>query len=127
MKKGFLHIYIGLSCVAFICILIQVFLAGVAVFQNFSYWEAHKTFALFKYMYVVLFIVCLLGKLPKDLTWLAFILFAVVNLQYYTAHGFFGALHVVIPFLIFWLNVVMIRKSFNMIKYFKNEGEDDRP
>lgn len=117
MKKGLLYTYMGLSFLAFLCILIQVFLAGVAVFQDYTYWDFHKTFSLFKYIYFVAFIIALLGRLPKLLTWSAFILFAAANLQYYTAHGFLAPLHLVLPFFIFWLNIVIIKKSF----IFKNK------
>src|SRR5699024_12195451 len=104
------------SWLAFLCILIQVFLAGVAIFQVYSYWEIHKSFALFKYIYFVMFIVGLVGKLPKNLIWLSIAIFAIANVQYYTTHGFLASLHVVIPFLIFWLNLVIIRKAYKTLK-----------
>src|SRR5690625_2300627 len=116
MEKSLLNIYFGLSCLALLCILTQVYLAGVAVFQDYTYWEIHKSFALFKYIYLVMFIVGLLGKLPKSFTWLSLIIFAIANIQYYTAHGFLASLHVVIPFLIFWLNLVIIRKAYKTLK-----------
>ena len=98
MKKILLNTYFGLALIALICILAQVYFAGVAVFQDYEYWEIHKTFALFKYIYLVMFIVGLIGRLPKGLTWLSLLIFAIANVQYYTAHGFLAALHVVIPF-----------------------------
>jgi hypothetical protein len=116
MRKNFLKIYLFLSWLAFLCILIQVFLAGVAIFQVYSYWEIHKSFALFKYIYFVMFIVGLVGKLPKNLIWLSIAIFAIANVQYYTAHGFLASLHVVIPFLIFWINLVLIRKAYEALK-----------
>lgn len=116
MKKNLLKLYLLLSGLSFISILIQVYLAGVAVFQDYTYWELHRSFALFKYIYFVMFIVGLVGKLPKNLTWLSFALFAVANIQYYTAHGFLASLHVVIPFLIFWLNLVVMRDAYKTVK-----------
>lgn len=116
MEKILLKTYFGLSCVEMICILAQVYFAGVAVFQDYDYWEIHRSFALFKYIYLVIFIVGLIGKLPKHLTWLSLLIFGIANVQYYTAHGFLESLHVVIPFLIFWLNIVVIRNSFKKIK-----------
>src|SRR5690554_1736854 len=107
MRKNLLKIYLVLNWLAFLSIFIQVFLAGVALFQDYSFWEIHKSFALFKYLYFVMFIVGLIGKLPRNLTWLSIAIFAVANVQYYTAHGFLASLHVVIPFLIFWINLVI--------------------
>lgn len=116
MRKNFIKVYLVLSGLALLSILIQVFLAGVALFQDYTYWEMHKSFALFKYIYLFMFIVGLTGKLPKNLTWLAFVIFAVANIQYYTAHGFLASLHVVIPFLIFWLNLVIMRNAYKSLK-----------
>ena len=116
MRKNFLKLYLVLSGLALLSILIQVYLAGVAVFQDYTYWDIHKSFALFKYIYFVMFIVGLVGKLSKNLTWLSLAIFAIANIQYYTAHGFLASLHVVIPFLIFWLNLVIIRKAYKTLK-----------
>ncbi|PAV28288.1 hypothetical protein CIL05_18140 [Virgibacillus profundi] len=122
MRKSFLKVYLVLSWLAFLSILIQVFLAGVAIFQDYSYWEIHKSFALFKYIYIAMFIVGLVGKLPKNLIWLSIAIFAVANVQYYTAHGFLASLHVVIPFLIFWINLVLIRKAYEALKVQHSNG-----
>lgn len=116
MRKNFLTIYLILSGLAFLSIFIQLLLAGIAFTQDYTYWEMHKTFALFKYIYLIMFTIGLIGKLPKNLAWLAFILFAIANIQYYTAHGFLPFLHVVIPLVIFWLNLEAIRKSYKVYK-----------
>ncbi|MEK4301402.1 DUF6220 domain-containing protein [Oceanobacillus sp. FSL W8-0428] len=116
MKSIYQNLYLGLSCLAFLCILIQVYLAGIALFQDYTYWNIHKAFSLFKYIYLVMFIIGLLGKIPKSLTWYALILFTVANVQYYTAHGFLAFLHVILPFIIFSLNFIVIRNTLKLAK-----------
>jgi hypothetical protein len=120
MKRNYLTIYLILSGSAFLCIFIQILLAGIAFTQDYTYWELHKTFALFKYIYLIIFIVGLVGKLPKTQIWLAIILFAIANIQYYTAHGFLPFLHVVIPLVIFWLNLEAVRKTFKFYRVRNN-------
>ncbi|GGP10667.1 DUF6220 domain-containing protein [Oceanobacillus neutriphilus] len=116
MKNICQNLYLGLACLAFLCILIQVYFAGIALFQDYTYWNIHKAFSLFKYIYLAMFIVGLLGKMPKSLTWYALILFAVANLQYYTAHGFLASFHVILPFVIFSLNFIIIRNTLKLVK-----------
>jgi len=116
MIKVYKNLYFGLACLACLCILIQVYFAGVGVFQDYTYWNIHKSFSLFKYIYLVMFIIGILGKIPKSLTWSALILFALTNVQYYTAHGFLASLHVVFPFIIFGLNLIIIRNALKHLK-----------
>lgn len=63
-----------------------------------------------------MFMVGLLGKIPNSLTWYALILFAVANVQYYTAHGFLASLHVILPFVIFSLNFIIIRNTLKLAR-----------
>ncbi|WP_222125842.1 DUF6220 domain-containing protein, partial [Paenibacillus sp. Y412MC10] len=55
--------YFILSWVLMICIVVQVFLAGVALFDHSEAWKWHRTFVhMFEYISIILFILGIIGK-----------------------------------------------------------------
>ena len=53
------HIYTLLG----LCILIQVFLAGLSIFASTTYWTFHKTFVVyFEFLPLLLMLLALLGR-----------------------------------------------------------------
>ncbi|KGA98109.1 hypothetical protein AJ85_18500 [Alkalihalobacillus alcalophilus ATCC 27647 = CGMCC 1.3604] len=106
--------YFIFVCLALLAVLFQILIAGVALFENYSYWELHKAFAHFKYVYMLLFVIALFLKKHKTLIWLPLILFILANAQYYTAHGYIAALHVVIPIFITLLTVKLTFNSYQL-------------
>lgn len=109
--------YFILSWVLFICIVVQVFLAGVALFEHSDAWQWHRTFVhMFEYISLVMFILGIVGKLSRKLVWGSLGLFVLFNIQYYTAHGIAGALHPVLALALFWGALVLIRGSNPFLK-----------
>lgn len=105
-----------LAWIVFICIVVQVYLAGMAIFDNPINWIRHRHFVhMFEYSTVLMFILGFIGKLPRKMTWGSLGLFALFNIQYYTAHGIVGALHPVLALVMFWVSLVLSRLSYKKV------------
>ncbi|OZB92339.1 DUF6220 domain-containing protein [Paenibacillus sp. XY044] len=106
-----------LSWILIICIVVQVYLAGMALFGNTEVWKWHRTFVhMFEYISVLLFILGLIGKVSWKMTWGSLGLFLLFNIQYYTAHGIAGALHPVFALVLFWGALALVRSSYPFLK-----------
>ncbi|HEX7064030.1 MAG TPA: DUF6220 domain-containing protein [Bacillales bacterium] len=107
-------VYAFFAWLFFACVVVQVFLAGVATFSDAAYWGKHMTFAhLFELVPVVLFILSFIGHLRGGLRWWPLILLALIYVQYITANigkivsvDFIAALHPVNALVIFWIAMV---------------------
>lgn len=102
------------------CIAIQVFLAGIAVFNGPANWGMHTGFVhLFELLPLAMIPLAFLGQLPRGLRWHPLAVFFLIGLQYALIYGFpdvFGipavaALHPVNALLIFWVTLGMARGS----------------
>ncbi|MCJ8013001.1 DUF6220 domain-containing protein [Paenibacillus sp. KQZ6P-2] len=106
-----------LALALFICIVAQVYLAGMALFGNSEAWKWHRTFVhMFEYISVILFFLGIFGKLSWRMIWGSLGLFLLFNIQYYTAHGIAGALHPVLALVLFWGALALVRSSYPFLK-----------
>ncbi|HET7578752.1 MAG TPA: DUF6220 domain-containing protein [Bacillales bacterium] len=107
-------IYAFFAWLFFACVVVQVFLAGMATFGDASYWGKHMTFVhFFELVPIVLFILSFIGRLRGGLRWWPLILLALIYVQYITANigkvvstDFVAALHPVNALVIFWIAMV---------------------
>lgn len=84
--------YVLLSGVFSVCVLVQVYIAGMAVFIDPESWEFHRVFVrLFDPLLILLLIVAFLGKFPRSLKAIPIGLLLLVIVQYETA-SMFGSL-----------------------------------
>jgi Family of unknown function (DUF6220) len=78
--------YLLISWVFLICVVVQVFLAGLAIFMNWSYFEWHASFAhFFELLPLVLIGLAFVSRLPRSLRWLPTVAFLLIIVQYATA------------------------------------------
>lgn len=107
------YLYVGLAWGFVACIVIQTFLAGLAVFTDASHWNNHKVFVhIFEFIPIVMLITAFIGKLPKVLRWQSLALFLLTYSQYFTANlPQAGALHPVIALVLFWLSVKVAKQA----------------
>ncbi|WP_238402892.1 DUF6220 domain-containing protein [Paenibacillus mesophilus] len=107
------YIYLGLSWGLVACIVIQVFIAGLAVFGEPSHWHSHVLFVhLFEYLPLLMLLFAFIGKLPAAPKWQSFGLFLLVFSQYLTANlPGTGALHPVIAVALFWFSLSVARRA----------------
>ena len=92
-----------------VCVLVQVFLAGLFVFESREYIEDHQTFVhFFEFVPWIMLLLVFIGALGRTFAIHSFVLGMLIGLQYAFAeaeNGMVGALHVVNALLIFWLAV----------------------
>ncbi|WP_029192191.1 DUF6220 domain-containing protein [Paenibacillus harenae] len=95
------------------CIIVQTFIAGMALFSDSSAWKMHATFVhLFEYLPVLMLICSFAGQVPVRLRWLSGALFVLIFAQYFTANvPGAGAVHPVLALLMFWLSIYVARKG----------------
>ena len=92
------------------CIVIQFYLAGMAVLVNAEHWRDHTSFIhVFEFVPIAVFILTFFGRVRGLVRWLlAGVLYLLVMLQYMTAHigadaPYVSALHPVIAIAMFWM------------------------
>lgn len=101
------------------CLLVQVFIAGMAVFVFPTYWQWHTTFVhAFEGVPLRLILIAWLGRLRHSLRWMPLGILAFVIVQYATANlrhepdaQLVAALHPVTGFAITWLAIAIARGS----------------
>ena len=94
------------------CVVIQVFVAGLAIFVDPAHWAWHRAFVhAFELLPLVMLGLAFLGRLPVRTRWLTAAVFGLLILQYATAEnqGVAGAFHPVNALLLFWAAVSLAR------------------
>lgn len=91
------------------CILIQVFLAGLAIFVEPIYWVRHTMFVrFFELIPILMVVLALVGRLPRRWIWQSVALFILIFLMYFSAnigstYPYMAALHPVLAIVMFWV------------------------
>ena len=88
-RRGFV-----LSGGAFVVgVLIQIYIAGMAVFIDPANWSLHASFVhIIEWLPLVMLVLAFLGGLSRELKLLPVVLFMLIIVQYATALGFRGTL-----------------------------------
>lgn len=98
-----------------LCIVIQVFIAGMAIFDDPENWRKHTSFVhLFEFVPIVMFILGFPARLSKVMIWGSLGLYALIFAQYATAN-LGSALHPVIALILFWGSFAIARRSFRIV------------
>lgn len=106
--------YLILSVIFAVCVLVQVYIAGMATFVDPGSWQMHMSFVhVFEFLLIPMLALAFLGTLPRKLKLTPVLLFGLISMQYATAEGFNGsmvaAIHPVNALIIFWVTVIGIR------------------
>ena len=100
-----------------VCVLAQVYAAGMAVFVDPANWQLHATFVhLFEPLLLLWFVLGFAGRLPRRLKLVPVGLFVLVSVQYATASMFgslVAALHPVNALMIFVVALVATRRGWS--------------
>lgn len=111
-----------------ICILIQVFLAGLAQFWSSAHWASHAGFArLLIIVSVLLLVISFIARLPLSLRLRSAGLFGIIILITVSAKlpygiGYLSALHPVLALMLFFGTVSLIRETYAFKKEKKQES-----
>ncbi|MBD0384416.1 DUF6220 domain-containing protein [Paenibacillus sedimenti] len=106
-------IFLGLSWLLVACMIIQTFIAGMAIFSDAGQWSSHVAFVhLFEFLPILMLIFAFTGRLPRALRWQTSVLFVLIFAQYFTANlPGAGAFHPVIALVLFWLSFKVARRA----------------
>ncbi|MGP4106362.1 DUF6220 domain-containing protein [Virgibacillus sp. L01] len=120
-------ILVVLSLLFFICVVIQVFLAGIATFVNYGNWELHTTFIhYFEFTPIIMLFLSFFVSLPKEIRWDYAGLYLLIIMQYVTTQltasaPFVAAIHPVIAMVLFWRSLVTVKATMEMIQKNKKQ------
>jgi hypothetical protein len=111
--------YLGLAWVFVVCVLVQVFLAGMLVFVSRDWQEVHvQTGHIFGLLPYLMLILALVGRMPRKTVLLTLLLALLYGLQYAFINGASGlgvaaiaAFHPVNALLIFWTAITLARRA----------------
>ena len=108
-------LYVVFAWVLALCLLIQVFLAGLGIFGSPALLSLHTTFVhFFEFLPILLILLALLGRTRHALVWLSLLLQVQIELQYFFAHfpvAVVAALHPVNAVLLFWITIHLARRG----------------
>lgn len=122
--------YLILAILFTICILVQLYLAGIAIFMDSAVWIKHMMFVhLFGFNVPIFMLVfAFVGVMPRWAYWQLFGIFVSIFLMYFTANmrtvfPWIGPMHVVIAILLFVLSCSIVIKTWTL---FKTKTENGR-
>ncbi|WP_248924028.1 DUF6220 domain-containing protein [Paenibacillus hamazuiensis] len=120
-------LYQGLAAVFFVCVVVQIFFAGMAVFTSPSYWQYHLVFVRMFELFPILMLVCAFaGKMSKALRWMCVAIFVLIYAQYFTAHfPGAGAFHPVIAAVLFWVSLSAVARARRSISSEAREKQSE--
>lgn len=109
VARGSRFIFLCVAVLFVVCVTAQIFIAGLAIFTDSSYWHSHIVFVrIFELFPILMLILAFMGKLPVFLRWMCLLTLVMIFAQYFTAHfEGAGALHPVIAAVLFWVSIVV--------------------
>jgi hypothetical protein len=109
----------------FVCVILQVFFAGLALFVNNEYLQLHRMFAnYFEFVSLLMFLLSFAGRIRGGLRWWTLGLLALTSLQHMTVRAFTGflpALHTVDALLLFAISMHLMKRSWSWV-LLKSQG-----
>lgn len=112
-------VFFVLASIFAVSIVVQVFIAGLAIFTNYSYWTYHTIFVVFfQFIPIPMMVLSFIGHFPKSIRWqVAGLFLLIVPLQYVSVNvPGMGAIHPVIALVLFWLAVNVVKKAGNILR-----------
>lgn len=114
--RGWLRTFVyGLAWIFVLCIVMQVLLAGLALFMEPTHWSRHVDFArIFAILPLAMTVLAYCARLERRLVWRCVGLTAMMIFMFFTAAisarvSFLGAMHPVIALFLFWSGVKLIQ------------------
>jgi hypothetical protein len=108
-------VYGLLAAVYLVCVILQVFFAGLGVFVSSDHLQLHRTFAnYFEFGSIIMFLLSWFGRIRGSLRWLTLVLFVFTSLQHLTIQtftGFLPALHTVDALVLFGISMNLAKRS----------------
>ncbi|MBW7455434.1 DUF6220 domain-containing protein [Paenibacillus sepulcri] len=108
-----------LAAVFAVCVVMQVFLAGMASFVDSSHWQDHRSFVhYFEMIPLAMLVLTFIGPTGRTIRFLGFGMVILIIMQYLTAHmggriPELAALHPVLALLLFWISMIAVKRAFS--------------
>jgi hypothetical protein len=97
-------------------IVTQVVLACLAVFVDGGIWQEHRNIMnIIEFIPAIMFIFGIIGGIPKLFNALSLLLFLLIQSQYYTNYGWFGALHAAFAIVLFMISLYVAWGSYQIV------------
>ncbi|GIQ70562.1 hypothetical protein DUZ99_15210 [Xylanibacillus composti] len=111
-------LYFSLACGLIACILIQTYLAGMALFMDPGHWRTHTLFVhMFEVIPLLMLIFSFTGRLPISMRMESTGLLLLIFVQYFTANvAVAGAAHPVIALVLFVLSVQTTLRAWKQLR-----------
>lgn len=115
-------IFLPFTTLFTICILVQIYLVGIAIFVNPGAWVKHMMFIhLFGFNLPILMVIfAVVGSVPRWAYWKLFGIMVSTFLMYFTVHinailPWMGPIHPVLAILLFVLSYSIFIKTWGLI------------
>jgi hypothetical protein len=97
-------------------IVTQVVLACLAVFVDGGIWQEHRNIMnIIEFIPAIMFIFGIIGGIPKLFKALSLLLFLLIQSQYYTNYGWFGAIHAASAIVLFMFSLYVAWGSYQIV------------
>lgn len=121
------YAYLAVAGLFTCCVFVQVFVAGMAVFDGAANWALHRTVAhLVEPLVLLLFVLAFVGNVPRGLKLAPLALLALFTVQYATASLLFGstvaALHPVSGVVICLVAVWSVSRAWTVVSTTRGHG-----
>ncbi|WP_243297906.1 DUF6220 domain-containing protein [Bacillus litorisediminis] len=122
-------IFSCLSILLVVGIVIQIFIAGLAIFANPENWINHRIFVhLFELIPVFMLILSFIGSMPRWAIAQSAGVLGLIFLMYFTANAtsiwpWAAAAHPIIAMVLFWSSIQLSKKSLTFMKREENKKE----
>ncbi|MEH7111887.1 DUF6220 domain-containing protein [Neobacillus niacini] len=105
-----------LAWILLLGIVTQVSLAGLAIFVDGGLWQTHRTVMnVIEFIPSLMFILGIVGGIPKLYNAVSFVLFFFINFQYYTNFGWLGAIHSAFALVLFTISLFVAWGSYQVV------------
>lgn len=110
-------VYIASAWIFTVCVTAQVFIAGLALFHDGTYWPMHRAFIhFFEFFPIIMLVMLFVGRAPRGrgIYWPSVVLLVLILVQYMTGKfggGVSSAFHPVGAMLIYWVAVLAVQRG----------------
>lgn len=127
IKKYSRTLFVLLAWVLLLGIVTQVSIVGLAILVDGSFWKTHITIInVIEFIPAFMFIFGSAGGIPQLYKAWSFVLFIIINFQYYTTYGWFGAIHSASALVIFMISLYVAWGSYQFVVNHKKENSDNK-
>ncbi|TJY42206.1 hypothetical protein E5161_09355 [Cohnella pontilimi] len=102
-----------------VCVILQVFFAGLGILADPNGMQLHRVFAnYFEFASVIMFVLTFFGRIRGSLRWLPLVMFGITALQHITIQQFSGdlrAIHVVDALALFAISMHLAKRSWSWL------------